>query len=695
MKYRNILLIIIIIFTTLPLVSQNYVGSENSLSMFTGQGFTINDNKLYFQGINFGVASIDLSTYNLRGILPDTDESTFVSFDYEAQGNKIYNRSMHVFDDSTFELIDTLPYEEVKYIDVTEDEILTITQDDDLQIIDKSDYLVADTLKIKELNEGEFYKLDKGYLVLRDNFNTFTFYKGKEKVSRFSIDRSPQYLHFSNDYIVFEYNLDYEVYDIYGIKLYETGYNSLSNIYIDKNADFVYLNSGNGTELIKGNLITGAKEVKKIGVLNPSDSWYYDFVGIYDNRYIVYDRGSNFIYSYSKDFSDVENITKFNGPLRKFKKIDHYLYEYAVVNSGMYNTITLLDEHTAKIKKVSYENQADPIYHPIHPFEIRGDNLYLPINRNGLFQILDYNINTDEYNFFGDFGSRVTSIYADEEANELYVGEYEVFRSSFDMTDNSFIQEYSYGNASYLDITKVNGNVSAITEFWQGINFIDFETNEIYASTEGSNNWRFGTQFGYSSNKEKFICPLGNIIVVHDLKENKEIARYDLGIESKITSLALTNDADFIVIGTENDGVYEYTPATDKLVRSKQNRLIPTNNYEGGITYSQVNDIVISENKNKYHFIVRDLVFATADYEVVKTSIEDNSEIRTITFENGILNLENYLGSEVISISNISGQEVTYSQVEHRKYKINNKDKLLFLKLRNGTEIMTFKLIAD
>ena len=638
MKYLTLLFLLITYFS---ISAQNYIGSEAYGISLTGKLFTIEDEKLYFLGQNFGVACIDLSTNNLRGILPDTDEDHYISFDYEAQGNKIYKRTMQIYDDSTFELIDSLPYDVVKQIDVTEDKILTITQDDNLQIIDKSDYSIADTLKISELNEGEIYRLDNGYLILKDNFNTFTFYKDKEKVSRFSVEKSPDYLYFSNNYLVFEYNGYFEVYDIFGIKLYETGSSTLSNIFVDENADFIYLSQGMGTELVKGNFVKGEKEIIKISSLNPSDSWYYDFIGIYNNRYIVYDRASNFIYSYSLTFSDVEYVTKFNTPLWGLKKTNILQYDYAVASSNVYTTITLIDANTSKLKQVSYENQADPIYHPIHPFDIKGENLYLPINRNGLFQIMDYNIRTDEYSFFGDFGSRVTSIYADEDANELYVGEYAVFRSSFDLEDNSFIREYSYGNASYLDITNFNGQVSAVTEDWQGINFIDFETNEIYASADGFNSWRYGTQFGYSENGEIFICPLDDI-VVHDLKTNNEIARYDLGIESKITSLAITNNADFIVIGTENDGVYEYTPGIDKLVRSKQNRLIPTNNYKGEISYSQVNDIVIDETKKKYHFIVRGLVFATSDYEVITTNIEENTVDETISLDHGILNLENY-----------------------------------------------------
>jgi hypothetical protein len=184
-------------------------------------------------------------------------------------------------------------------------------------------------------------------------------------------------------------------------------------------------------------------------------------------------------------------------------------------------------------------------------------------------------------------------------------------------------------------------------------------------------------------------------IVVHDLKNNEEIARYDLGIESKITSLAITNNADFIVIGTENDGVYEYTPGIDKLVRSKQNRLIPTNNYKGEISYSQVNDIVIDETKKKYHFIVRGLVFATSDYEVITTNIEENTVDETISLDHGILNLENYSDTEILSISNISGQNVEYEQIEHKRYKIDSQYKLLFLKLQSNNKVSTFKLINE
>ena len=174
MKYLTLLFLLITYFS---ISAQNYIGSETGIS-FTGKGVRILDEKLYFQGQNFGVACIDLPTNNLRGILPDTDESSFMSFNYEVQGNKIYRRTMQIYDDNTFEFIDSLPYDVVKQIDVTEDKILTITQDDNLQIIDKSDYSIADTLKISELNEGEIYKLDNGYLILKDNFNTFTFYKG-------------------------------------------------------------------------------------------------------------------------------------------------------------------------------------------------------------------------------------------------------------------------------------------------------------------------------------------------------------------------------------------------------------------------------------------------------------------------------------------------------------------------------------
>jgi len=290
----------------------------------------------------------------------------------------------------------------------------------------------------------------------------------------------------------------------------------------------------------------------------------------------------------------------------------------------------------------------------------------------------------------------ITCLYIDEANNLLYIGDKESKKYIYHLSGNSLLNEFSRNESVFLDIKYLNNNLIVVTQDANGISFVDFVTNEVYAIVEGLNNWEDGTQFNYSENGEIVIYPDGNGgIVVHNLIENKEIANYTLQVEGKITSLAITNNADFIVIGTENDGVYEYTPATDKLVRSKQNRLIPTSNLSGELSYSKVHDIKIDEEKSKYHFIVVDMVFATADYEVVKTSVVDNSEIRTIPLQNGLLNLENYLGSEVISISNISGQEVTYSQVEHHKYRIYNTDKLLFLILRTETEIMTFKLIAE
>lgn len=672
---------------------QNYAGIQADVIAFTGYGYEINEDKLYFQGYNLGVACIDLTSNNLIGVLPDTDLSSNISYDFKINDDKIYKKNMEVYDKNSFELIEKLPYGEVVAIDVTDEKILTLTQDNDFQIINKFDYSSADTLEISKLNEGEIFTLRNGYLVLKDEFNTFTFYNEKVKVSSFKLSQKPQTLIFSGDYLIFEFNRRFEVYNIWGNKLFSTSEFCLSNLFIDESSNYVYLNHGKGTELVQGNLLTGKQNIRKVSSLNPKAPWVYDIIGIIDNRYIVYDRHTGFIYSYSIDFVEYDYITKFNGPLQNFNTIDNHLFDFAVVTSGRINTLTLIDVHTLKIKRVEYENQADPVYHPIHPFELNGNNLYLPVKRNGLLQILDYNINTNEYKLFGDFGSRITSIYADEENNKLYVGEYEVFRSSFDLRDNSFIQKYFYSGASYLDITKVNGNVYALTEEWGGINFIDFETNELYTRASGSNSWRFGTQFNYSENGELFISVNTGVVTVHNLLVDKKIAKYELDIKSRITSLAVTNNADFIVIGTENEGVYEYTPATNKLVRSNQNRLIPTNNYEGRISYSQVNDIVIDELKNKYHFIVRDLVFATADYEVLTTSVEKEFGVETLSLENGILNLNNFKNYRIQSICNINGNNIHYSMIDNNRYTINSKDAYLFLNIIENNKITTYKLI--
>lgn len=322
----------------------------------------------------------------------------------------------------------------------------------------------------------------------------------------------------------------------------------------------------------------------------------------------------------------------------------------------MYTSLTLIDEHTLDITSINYKSQDKDILFPIFPFEILGNYAYVPVDDNGIFKMMKYNISTGKYETFGDFGTRVRSIFADEETNRLYVGEYEVYRSAFELNDNSFKQKYSYGWSSYLDITKINGKLCALTADFDGMNFIDFETNESIVIADGVNNSRYGNQFNYSNNGNLFVCVGGNgTIVIHDLVNNSQIGQYEVDTESRIISLAISNDADFIVIGTEDNGVFEYTPQTNKLVRSKQSKLIPVNNQDGKMIYSQVNGIIINELKKKYHFIVRDLVFVTADYEVVKTSVESEkvesiNDIDLVNLKYDSIKIYDYMGREIKSI---------------------------------------------
>lgn len=147
MKKVSLLISIYLVFLIgIQLKAQNYIGLETNSIAITGRLFELDNNKLFISTPNSGVACIDLKTSNLLGLLNDYDPGSYFSMDYEIYEDKIYRKNMEVFDINTFELIESLPFDEVLLIDVTETDILTITADGQYQIINKSDYTDIKTL---------------------------------------------------------------------------------------------------------------------------------------------------------------------------------------------------------------------------------------------------------------------------------------------------------------------------------------------------------------------------------------------------------------------------------------------------------------------------------------------------------------------------------------------------------------------
>jgi len=311
MKYRNFLLIIVLIFTSLPLAAQNYIGMRNH-ELLDASKMRIENNKLYVISEQSGISLIDLNSNELVSVMEDTDTSSYKNLNFMYFNDLLYTEDMNVFDGNTLELTNKLPFEGT-LLGVSDDSYYVRHSPYNVHIINKQNYDSVKVLKLN-INLGEFRVAYKnGYILTHGFSNNLTIYNDVEKVGLIPNSPSIYYLSVVDNYVVADMVHKKIVYDFDGNIVYESSINTKSNIYINDDLDYIYIDRINEdeNEIVTGNLLSD--EEKRVSYVNPIwNNFYYYILGFYDDNYIVYDRVESYLYKFNTDLQQKEYISKFN-----------------------------------------------------------------------------------------------------------------------------------------------------------------------------------------------------------------------------------------------------------------------------------------------------------------------------------------------------------------------------------------------